>query len=45
MKKSLIATVAILAIGSAGAGYYFLSYAPHQEAVRRLKSWYQTPKS
>ena len=37
MKKALIATVATLAIGLAGAGYYFLSYAPHQEAVSRFE--------
>lgn len=37
MKKALIATVATLAIGSSGAGYYFLSYAPHHAAVSRFE--------
>jgi|GEM_PF-318940 len=37
MKKALIATVATLAIGSSGAGYYLLSYAPPPAAVSRFE--------
>lgn len=33
MKKKLIAIVALLCVIGSGAAYYFLSYAPHQEAV------------
>ena len=38
MKKKIITTAVVLALATGGAGYYFLSYAPHQTQLVTLKS-------
>ena len=42
MKKKIIAILATLLIIGSGAAYYFLSYAPHQEAVADFKKAVKT---
>lgn len=37
MKKTVIASISALALATAGGGYYFLSYAPHQTAVSNFE--------
>ena len=37
MKKKIITTAVVLALATGGAGYYFLSYAPHQTAISHFE--------
>ena len=37
MKKKIITTAVVLTLATGGAGYYFLSYAPHQTAVSHFE--------
>ena len=37
MKKRIITTAVVLALATGGAGYYFLSYAPHQTAISHFE--------
>ena len=43
-KKIIVALVALLVIGG-GSAYYFLSYAPHQEAVTNFNKAVKTVKA
>ena len=37
MKKKIITTAVVLTLATGGAGYYFLSYAPHQTAISHFE--------
>ena len=43
MKKKIITTAVVLALATGGAGYYFLSYAPHQTAISHFEKSVDTP--